>query len=133
MRRVEDLRPLRGRALLREIYDASPIVTPDTVRANKRTGAARLDIHRGVVLAMGAPARTKGGALVMPDYELGSEVLFVFALQGTEESRTMRMLTPSAPAGEAVVWVAQQEIVAVIGGGGSSYPVAESRHLGRGQ
>ena len=131
MTRVEDIRPLRGRVILRELYAASPIVTPDTVRSNKRAGAGRLNIHRGLVLAMCAPARMKRGALAVPEYELRSEVLFVFALELTEEARTVRLETDRGA--EDLVVVAQEEVIAVVDGTGASPLVGESRHLGRGR
>lgn len=122
--RIEDLRPLRGRVFLRPLGDAAGrelvthadgtrrttggIIAPETVHDNRRHGAGAAQIHRGVVVAMGPPARTKKGALAMTEYELGTEVYFVFALEGTEETRRVRV------GEEGLVVMAQEEIVAVV-------------------
>lgn len=106
--RVEDLRLLRGRVLLREIHEDSVglIVKPATWRDNKR-GANRLSIHRGEVVDMGAPARTRKGAMVYPEFAVGDIVIFVFAL-ATETYRTFEI------DGKEYVMVAQEEVVAVV-------------------
>lgn len=114
----DDLQPwrrwrmLRGRVLVREIHSArrdaagrpmseGGIYFPENWIDDKRNKSPR--IHRGEVLAIGAPARTKRGHHVILEAEIGQVVWFVFAL-ATEEFRAV---------GSDLTVVAQEEVIAV--------------------
>ncbi len=109
--------PLRGRVLLeKDRYEAgedglSPggIILPAThYDARDNDGP---QVHRGRVVAMGPPARTRKGHEVAPGFRVGDTVLFIYAL-ATEDFRTVRF--PQIHDGIMVV-VAQEEVQAVIG------------------
>ena len=101
------MRLLRGRVAVREILPVSSgrIVFPDDYN-DKHIRETKS--HRGLVLAMGAPAVTARGAEVAPGFGVGDIVHFVFALQGCEQSR-INTWTDGGPC----VWVAQEEVIAV--------------------
>jgi co-chaperonin GroES (HSP10) len=108
------LRPLRGRVAIRELHDKpTTIVLPDGYhKAHERDRTS----HRGVVLGMGPPARTRKGAEVAAEFTEGSTVRFVFdadnGVEGggfTEAARTA--VWP--PDGGPCVWVMQAEVIAV--------------------
>jgi co-chaperonin GroES (HSP10) len=102
------IRLLRGRVAIREILPTKSgrIVLPDDYHDKHERDRTS---HRGLVLAMGPPARTASGAEVTPGFAPGDVVHFVFALHGTEASRVNTW-----PAdGGRVVWVAQEEVTAV--------------------
>lgn len=106
-------RPLRGRVLIaKSVHDAakeerlrSGLIIPATAfnpRADKS--------HRGRVLAMGPPARTKRGVEIQPDFRVGDEVLYVWALAGVEEMRTTSI---AALHDGPIAVVAQEEVIGV--------------------
>ena len=88
-----------------------PDQAPDNERSGQRSSGVRSQSsHRGTVLGMGEPARTaKGDAPIPHGFSVGDEVVFVFALQGTEESRRGTWSD-----GEPCVWIAQEEVIAVV-------------------
>ena len=101
--------PLPGRVAIREIDRRSSIIyLPD---GNPRQQTS----HRGIVVAMGQPARTpKGNAEVPPGFSVGAEVQFIFA---APNAGGWGGLVESARQGvwgeQKVVWVAQEEVLAV--------------------
>jgi co-chaperonin GroES (HSP10) len=108
------VRPLRGRVAVRPIVETRtgliwhPDQRPDTERSeDKQLGKLAQSSHRGIVLAAGAPA-IKYGFEVPLGFSVGDEVVYVFAAGGTEESRR------SLWGEEACVWVAQEEVIAVV-------------------
>ena len=109
--------PLRGRVLLeKDRYEAgkdglSPggiIIPASHYNARDNDGP---QVHRGKVIAMGPPARTRKGHEVAPGFRVGDTVLFVYAL-ATEDFRTVYF--PQIHDGVMVV-VAQEEVQAVVG------------------
>lgn len=108
---------LRGRVAIRPLEPRyhGVLVLPDTAydteRATQKSRGLRAQSsHRGRVLALGPPARTaKGDAPVPHGFVVGDEVVFVYALSGTEQSRTSTWTD-----GEPVVWIAQEEVIAVV-------------------
>lgn len=115
---VEDVkRLLRGRVAVRPLVERyhGRLVLPDTAADTLRkeqgsSGMLARSSHRGRVLAMGEPARTaRGDAPVPAGFEVGDEVVYVFARNGTEDSRTSTWRD-----GEPVVWLAQEEVIAVV-------------------
>lgn len=98
---LHGVRLLRGRVLLRRHPDVkSVIILPDIDGKIAR----KLRIHKGTVLDMGEPTKTRKGVDVPREYAVGDEVLFVYAL-ATEKFRTFP---------EDVVLVHHEEIQAVI-------------------
>jgi co-chaperonin GroES (HSP10) len=80
----------------------------DTIRTeDKSLGTLAQSSHRGRVLAAGPPARMPWGTPLPLDFEVGDEVVFVFALAGTEVSRR------SFYGDEPCVYVAQEEVIGV--------------------
>ena len=111
-----NVRPLQGRVCVREILpkQIGMIHLPDDYHDNNLRNRTA---HRGIVLAMGAPACTPGGAVVTPDFKVGDEVGFVFdsmpasGIMGggsTEKSRTSVWID-----GGPCVWLTQEEIQCV--------------------
>lgn len=113
---AQDVRPLRGRVAIRPLVPThfGVLVLPDTAADTERTrqqssGVRAQSSHRGRVLAMGPYALTpKGGATVTAGFAVGDEVVYVFGRNGTEVSRTGTWSD-----GKPVVWVSQEEVVAV--------------------
>lgn len=107
---VDRLRMLRGRVLIKErVEDVSPegIVKPETWRDNpKRTEAGAWGYqHQGIVLAMGPPPVTRKGQVeISPEFRVGDEVLFAYALATEEFRRYAR----------DIVAVAYEEVLAVV-------------------
>lgn len=107
----ERIRLLRGRALLK--LDDSELAAGHMSDGGvwipgTSFGERKMKIHRGTVVALGPPARTKGrrgklGAETPWDVEPGDEVLFVYA----EWLERMRRF-------EGFAVVSQSEIVGVI-------------------
>ena len=93
---------LRGRVVVRECKNkfSSLIETPIY---NPREE----EIHRGIVLAVGAGAFTKLGVPVECEAKVGDEVYFHF--EATEKGRTAPWVD-----GEPALYLAQREIDAVI-------------------
>lgn len=95
-----DLVPLRGRVVIRELFEDGTIWTPQGNPRERLT-------HRGVVLALGAPALTPSGAEVPYEYGVGDTVQFHFT--ATEKGR----IAPWSD-GKPALWMAWFEIDAVI-------------------
>ena len=111
-----DIRLLRGRTLIRPCADGETgaalkragLVAPATLTDDPRKRENQNSLGRGVVVAMGAPARArKGGAEVAPAYVVGDDVYFI----GQGRARVVEL------AGELLRACAQEEVVAVISGG----------------
>lgn len=64
------IHPMRGQVVVRELFESSPIWRPDAPRDRR--------IHRGTVLALGAPARTSRGVEVPFGFGVGDVVLYSF-------------------------------------------------------
>jgi len=110
------LRPLRGRVVVREDRRRTSVII-DPLMGNPREETT----HRGVVLAMGAPAyacrhldalgRCQSLTCKHPEvpwgFSTGDTVQFHFA--GTEKGRTVDWTD-----GEPALWLAQHEIDAVV-------------------
>jgi hypothetical protein len=110
----EVLKPLRGRVAVRELVPNRTGMIwhsdhrPDNARKEDQSmGRIAQSSHRGVVLGYGAPAMRYGHE-VERGFGVGSEVVFVFASGGTEESR--RSYFGDIPC----VWVTQEEVIAVL-------------------
>jgi co-chaperonin GroES (HSP10) len=108
------LRPLRGRVAVKPLVETRtgliwhPDQRPDTERSEDRQlGKLAQSSHRGRVLGAGPPALRHGHEVPL-GFEVGDEVVFVFASRGTEESRR------SFYGDEPCVWVAQEEVIAVV-------------------
>jgi co-chaperonin GroES (HSP10) len=109
------IRPLRGRVAIRPIVEWRtgliwhPQQRPDTERAeDKSLGILAQSSHRGHVLAMGAPA-LRYGHEVPHGFTVGDEVVFVYATGQVESARNSRLFDD-----EPCVWVAQEEVIAVV-------------------
>lgn len=110
------LRPLRGRIAIRPIIPMRtgliwhPDQRPDTERdEDKSKGIKARSSHRGRVLGIGAPALQYGHELAH-GFEVGDEVVYVFASGGIEKTRASVW-----DDGEPCVWVTQEEVIAVVG------------------
>ena len=106
--------PLRGRVVVRQLEPTRhgllylPDTTWDTIRTEDRQlGKLAQSSHRGRVLSMGPPALQYGHE-VPHGFDVGDEVLFVYASGGTEVSRKSTWTD-----GEPCVWIAQEEVLAV--------------------
>lgn len=100
------LRLLRGRVAVREIHELpSRIVLPGYHEKHARERKS----HRGLVLGMGGPQLTKAGAEVEPGFVAGDVVHYVFALVGSEKSRTGAWPLD----GEPCHYIAAEEVTAV--------------------
>lgn len=108
--------PLQGRICVREfkpdVSDGGIIIPLDYYRAHERETTS----HRGTVLAMGRPACTPSGVPVVPEFQVGDTVHFVFSagngVEGggaTEKSRSSFWIEDGLPC----VWLVQEEIIAV--------------------
>lgn len=91
------MRLLRGRVVVRE--DVSPSNILWTPEPGKRT----VNTHRGVVLAVGAPAEAYPDIPVPHGFEVGDSVAFHF--EHHEEARTRPWLD-----GKPAIWLTQQEV-----------------------
>jgi co-chaperonin GroES (HSP10) len=107
--------PLQGRVVIRPIVPTrhGMIVFPDMQRDWDRKdveskGTLARSSHRGRVLAMGEPARTKkGGAQVPYGFDVGAEVVYTFA-------HNEKNATQAWDDGEECVWIPQECVQAVI-------------------
>ncbi len=114
---MSEIRVMRGQVVIREDLDAahrqfSHIVTlrsrdGDDAKAEQRARTS----HRGVVLAMGPPARTKKDVEVDPGFKVGDEVYFVWS--HLEKAWTR----PWPDDGLDAAWVPQQNVLAVVSNG----------------
>jgi co-chaperonin GroES (HSP10) len=103
---------LRGRVIIKPIthdYGQSIIKIPDTLkddpRTDERARSGGKSYGRGIVQAIGLPARTrKRGVEVLPEFKVGDEVLFV----GQHKSRDVEWEGVMCKA------VAQEEVTAVV-------------------
>ena len=109
------LRPLRGRIAIRPLVPMRtgliwhPDQRPDTERGeDKSRGIRARSSHRGRVLAVGPPALRYGKVEVARGFEVGDEVVYVFASGGIEKTRTLEWED-----GQPCVWVTQEEVIAV--------------------
>ena len=97
---IRRCRPLRGRVIVQlEPEEVSRLVWTPTPEARS------LRIHTGRVVSFGDPARTPSGAEVRIEFAVGDRVLFCYALS-LEKSRRFA---------DGLTFVAQEEIVAVLG------------------
>ena len=106
--------PLPGRVAVRMLDRVSTIIVDPYADSDTRRRAQTS--HRGVVVAMGPPARTpKLNAEVPPGFSVGAEVVFVF---GAPNASGAGGLVESAREGEwdgaKITWVAQEEVLAVV-------------------
>jgi co-chaperonin GroES (HSP10) len=78
--------PLRGRVIIRQTGDSGGydsefkrlgLVLPDTAKFDPRQQRNQNSLGRGIVVAMGPPARDKWGVERAPAFAVGSEVLFI--------------------------------------------------------
>ena len=99
------IRPMRGQVVVRECHVAQFLWTPD---ANPR----QVKTHQGVVLAMGAPARTPmsvdgerwiGGVEIPHGFEVGDVVQYHF--EHHQEAWTMAWED-----GSPATWLAQKNV-----------------------
>jgi co-chaperonin GroES (HSP10) len=92
------IRPMRGQVVVRlsEPPASAALWTPEARPRDVRT-------HRGVVLAMGPPARTAGGVEVEPGFAPGDVVQFHF--EHHQETAT-NMWTDGEPA----TWIPQSSV-----------------------
>lgn len=111
MSKLSDLHLLRGRVLLRLIrhdYGNKLIHIPETFVEDERNPGGRASqlgsVGRGVVVAIGAPALSKDGTEVLPEFKVGDTVLFT----GQHHSRGVEI------GGEKLHAVAQEEIGCVL-------------------
>lgn len=101
---------MRGQVVVREDVKAhysTSIIVPDTVMANERSRKT----HRGVVIAVGRPARVhanRPSAEVPHGFAPGDEVVYHYT--HNEKAHTRKW----PPDGEDATWVPQGNIDAVI-------------------
>ena len=107
--------PLRGRVAIRELLSKQEgrIILPDDYHDRHERDRTS---HRGIVLGLGPPARTRAGVEVPPEFLVGDTVLFVFdadnGVQGggfTEKARAGVWPVDGGPC----TWVMQEEVIAV--------------------
>lgn len=92
---IDNLKLLRGRVAVAEDKKLSEFLwTPDENERKRRT-------HKGTVLAIGLPPRTKKGTEVPPDFKVGDTVWFVWS--ANESLRSF----------PGVAFLTQEEIIAV--------------------
>ena len=110
---MADLQLLRGRVLVRVTGDSggyahefarAGLIMPDSAKFDPRNQKNQNSLGRGVVMSHGAPAMTKRGVEVAPEFAVGDEVLFV----GQHHSRALML------GGEVYHAIAQEEVVAVV-------------------
>jgi co-chaperonin GroES (HSP10) len=109
------IRPLRGRVVVREIETlVSPngIVFPSMQRdwdreADRNKGIKAMSSHRGIVLDMGPPARTKKGAEISPGFRVGDTVQYKW-------THNEREFTKEWSDGKPASWISQDCVLAVI-------------------
>ena len=114
---MSQLRLLRGRTLIRPCADGETgaalkragLIAPATLTDDPRKRENQNSLGRGVVVAMGAPAMSRKGGEVAPGHAIGDEVLFI----GQGRARVYEF------DGELLRACAQEEVVAVISGGGT--------------
>jgi co-chaperonin GroES (HSP10) len=110
------IRPLRGRVAIRPIIPLRtgliwhPDQRPETETAEQKSlGKLAQSSHRGRVLGFGPPAMQYERHEVPRGFSVGDEVVFVYGAKGTGESR--RGVWED---GEPCVWIAQEEVLAVV-------------------
>ena len=78
--------PLRGRVIVRPTGDSggyadsfrrAGLVMPDTLAFDARNEKNQNSLGRGIVVAMGPPARTKKGVEIPPGFKVGDEVIHI--------------------------------------------------------
>ena len=115
---MSQLRLLRGRTLIRVTGDQNEhvealyragLVAPPAIVNDPRKNQNQNSLGRGVIVAMGAPALARKGGEVRPGHAVGDEVYFIG--QGRERVYEVD--------GELLRACAQEEVVAVISGGGA--------------
>lgn len=95
------IRPLRGQVVIREIKEASGMLwTPEPDPRSVKT-------HRGVVLAMGAPARTSKGVEVPHGFQVGDVVQYHWVHRERDYTRPWTD-------GEPACWIPQECVDGVI-------------------
>ena len=107
------IRPLRGRIIIRPTGDSggyedqfrrAGLVMPDTAKFDPRTQKNQNSLGRGIVVAMGPPARDKWGREVVRGFSVGDEVLHI----GQHKSRDVEWN------GEMCRACSQEEVCAVL-------------------
>ena len=93
------IRPLRGQVVVRENE-----ATRTGLLWHPAPGQRQVKTHRGVVLAMGPPARDKWGNEIAPGFKVGDEVSFHWEMN--EEAHTREWPDDGKPA----CWVRQYAI-----------------------
>lgn len=108
------LKLLRGQVVVREEYDADytqykHIIVPQLQgdSDDRHAIARRRTWHRGEVLSVGAPARTKKGVEVPHGFEVGDTVFFHW------EKNELNFTRPWTD-GKLACWLMQKEIDAVL-------------------
>jgi len=105
----ECVRVMRGQIVIREdrgaYHGQTTILIPEL--GTYREQQERRTVHRGRVLAMGPPARTRKEAEVPPGFSIGDEVIFHWT--HLEKAWTREWID-----GEEAVWIPQQNVDAVI-------------------
>lgn len=96
---VRRITPMRGQVVIRECKDRHTIWRPSNPRDVK--------IHRGVVIALGAPMRTTKGAEVPHGFEVGDVVLYAF-------QHHERAWTNTWSDGESAHWIPQWCVSGVV-------------------
>ena len=105
--------PLRGRIIIRPTGSSYGygdqlrklgLQVPDTYEDDPRTRKNQNSLGRGIVVAMGPPARDKWGREVVPGFQVGDEVLHI----GQHKSRDVEWN------GEMCRACSQEEVCAVL-------------------
>ena len=100
------VRVMRGQVVVRELVDVNPFWLPEPSGWDKRT-------HRGIVLALGEPARTPvrwdgtGGAEIPFGFRVGDIVQYHF------EHHQDAWTQPWPDDGKPATWLAQSNVDAV--------------------
>lgn len=111
---------LPGRIAVEELLplQSGPIYIPDDYHDRHERDRK---CHRGRIVAMGGPASTRSGVPIVPDFGVGDEVVFVLAKTtaqndyGSWSEKNRGGVWP--PGGERkVLWIAQEEVIAVFDG-----------------
>ena len=100
------IRLLRGRVAVRETTLGTYGGTLYVPQANARD----IKAHFGRVLGFGPPAQTKKGYEIPPDFTVGSEVMVVYGLAGTEKDVRRGVWVD----GEPCIYIAQEEVIGVV-------------------
>lgn len=108
---------LQGRVAVVELHERSTLI--HRVDGYDKTHERDRTSHRGRIVAMGPPAETRKGAVIVPDFAVGDEVQFVFDQlsdhyggHGSWKEEAREGVWP--PGGtEKIYWIAQAEVIAV--------------------